>query len=129
MRLGLLNGRGPRGKAKAGENFPDCIRCVYGGEYPHLGATARAGEDVKLEYPRQDAAIEKGAKLPFDEPGDQTVALPLRRQKRFDMSGHNAIEYALFRPVRALLASAFAHGGTPVAEHTIGPLRFPVHFV
>lgn len=79
--------------------------------------------------PRQDAAIEEGAEFPFDEPGDQTVALTLPGQKGFDMAGHHAIEYALFRPALAVLAGAFAHGRIPAAEHKIGPLRFYIHFV
>ena len=77
---------------------------------------------------RQDATIEKGAKFPFDETGDQTVAIPLPGQKSFDISRHNAIEYALFRPARAVLTAAFAHGRPPAAGHKIGLFRFHAHF-
>ena len=77
----------------------------------------------------QCAAIEEGAEFPFDEPGDQAIALPLPGQKSFDMPGHNSVEYALFRPARAVHAGAFAHGTTPVADRKTGPLRFYVHLV
>jgi hypothetical protein len=91
------------------------IRRVHGGECPHLCAASRVGEDIKLENPLLDAPIEKAAKFPFNEPGGQTIAPRLPGQKCFDVSGHNAIEYALFRTTRAAFAGTLAYSRFPAA--------------
>ncbi len=79
--------------------------------------------------PRQDAAVEEGAEFPFDEPRDQSVAIPLPGQKCFDLGRHHAIEYALFRTTRAVLAGVLAYGTIRAAEHDIGTHLSYIHFV
>ena len=76
----------------------------------------------------QDAAIKKGAQLPFNEPRHQPPAFPLTGQKGLEMAGHRAIEYALFRPARAVLAGCLANGRAPAAKYKIAPLRLSVPF-
>jgi hypothetical protein len=61
------------------------------------------------------------------EPGNQPAQLPLPAQKGLEVACHNAIEHALFRPARAILACEFAHGSAPAAEYNITPLRSYVY--
>ena len=69
----------------------------------------------------QDAAIKKGVQLPFHEPWHQPPAFPLTGQKGLEMAGHRAIEHALFRPARTVLASGFPDGEVLVEGHKIAP--------
>ena len=76
--------------------------------------------------PSRDATIKKRTQLPFHKPRHHPAALPLPRQECFEMAGHDAIEYALFRSTRPIFASGFARDSAPAAPYEIARLNTSV---
>jgi hypothetical protein len=90
--------------------------------------TLGVGKTYRARALGQGAAIRKKAQVPFHEPENQASALPSPSRKALEMAGDKGVEYALFRPARALLAGGFAHGRNSAAEYKIAPLQFYVPF-
>ena len=74
----------------------------------------------------QNTAIKERAQFALHETGDQAAALALPGQKGVEMSGHNAVEDAFFRPAGAILEGGFADLEALTRRYKIATLRLPL---